>query len=93
VSGRHCHFVCCGHSAVEKASPNCRSGPVKLRNHRGSSVLLSQTMQSHASSESIRKVSEAGIIIIGDEILKGQTHDTNTFFLAGELYRLGIKGI
>jgi len=33
----------------------------------------------------------AGIIIIGDEILKGQTQDVNTYFLAGEIKRLGIS--
>ena len=33
----------------------------------------------------------AGIIIIGDEILKGQTSDTNTLFLTKRLRELGVK--
>jgi FAD synthetase len=33
----------------------------------------------------------AGIIIIGDEILKGQVRDTNTYFLTSNLYNLGVK--
>ena len=33
----------------------------------------------------------AGIIIIGDEILKGQTEDTNTHFLTRRLKELGVS--
>jgi len=39
-------------------------------------------------SSSKRKT--AGLIIIGDEILKGQVQDTNTHFLAGGLRNLGV---
>ena len=35
--------------------------------------------------------STVGIIVVGDEILKGQTQDTNTFFLASRLHRLGLR--
>lgn len=33
----------------------------------------------------------AGILIIGDEILKGQVVDTNTQYLTKKLYELGVK--
>merc|ERR1712241_854723 len=36
------------------------------------------------------KRKKAGLIIIGDEILKGQVQDTNTHFLAGGLRNLGV---
>jgi molybdopterin-biosynthesis enzyme MoeA-like protein len=31
------------------------------------------------------------ISVIGDEILKGQVHDTNSHFIAERLYKLGLK--
>eukprot|EP00092_Neocalanus_flemingeri_P031631 GFUD01034349.1.p1 GENE.GFUD01034349.1~~GFUD01034349.1.p1 ORF type:complete len:517 (+),score=126.37 GFUD01034349.1:92-1552(+) len=37
------------------------------------------------------QVKRAGIVVIGDEILKGQTQDTNTFFLAQNLRKLGVS--
>ena len=37
------------------------------------------------------KSCDAGIVIIGDEILNGQTKDVNTVFLAARLHSLGIR--
>ena len=33
----------------------------------------------------------AGIVIIGNEVLSGKTHDTNAYFLCTELRRLGVE--
>jgi molybdopterin-biosynthesis enzyme MoeA-like protein len=38
-----------------------------------------------------KQIGNAGLIIIGDEILKGQVRDTNTYFLTQKLYDLGVK--
>ena len=40
--------------------------------------------------EASTHVKTAGVVIIGDEILKGQTQDTNTYFLAQNLRQLGV---
>lgn len=37
------------------------------------------------------RVKTAGIIIIGNEILSGKVHDSNSFFLASELRELGVN--
>ena len=33
----------------------------------------------------------AGIVIVGNEVLSGKTHDTNSYFLCTELRRLGVE--
>jgi len=43
------------------------------------------------SSIASNHVKKAGVVIIGDEILKGQTQDTNSYFLAQNLRKLGIR--
>ena len=54
------------------------------------SQLLPRNASSFAMSSKKRHHPTAGIIIIGDEILKGQTQDINTYFLAGRLKELGV---
>ncbi|XP_019762991.2 FAD synthase [Dendroctonus ponderosae] len=45
----------------------------------------------NVSTEKGQKIPCAGIVVIGDEILKGEVFDTNSTFLAKELHRLGLK--
>ena len=45
----------------------------------------------HNATSNAKLSPTAGIIIIGDEILKGQTSDSNIYFLTRRLKELGVK--
>ncbi|XP_076253675.1 FAD synthase-like [Rhynchophorus ferrugineus] len=42
-------------------------------------------------TEKNSKITTAGVLVIGDEILKGEIPDTNSHFLAKELHNLGLN--
>eukprot|EP01066_Platyproteum_vivax_P014268 Platyproteum_vivax@DN6398_c0_g2_i2.p1 len=63
------------------------------------SVIAASSLITHISRRnkvfgapmSQQKHRTAACLIIGDEVLKGRTHDTNSHFTAKQLYKLGIN--
>ncbi|XP_076472188.1 FAD synthase-like isoform X2 [Babylonia areolata] len=53
-------------------------------------TVLRHIVYTSSCSEMAQKRVTAGIIIVGDEILKGQTKDTNSHFIAKRLFALGV---
>ncbi|CAG0884661.1 unnamed protein product [Cyprideis torosa] len=67
----------------------------KLHNQRAFNIedpcsINCSTMVPHPDSTGAHNEYTAGIIIIGDEILKGQVQDVNTYFLCKRLREMGV---
>nr|XP_056708325.1 FAD synthase [Euleptes europaea] len=59
--------------------------------HLRTMAAQSNNVRPRAGANSSDGAVTAGIIIIGDEILKGYTQDTNSFFMCKKLRSLGVK--
>ncbi|XP_033102652.1 FAD synthase-like [Anneissia japonica] len=66
-----------------------RTVAYRLRVLRRHLSTVSRSIQLRAMSSNDKPT--AGIIIIGDEILKGHVQDTNSHYLCNELFQMGIK--
>nr|XP_023022093.1 FAD synthase-like [Leptinotarsa decemlineata] len=60
----------------------------RLLNKTGGKILNS--VRYNTISE-VKKVAKAGIIVVGDEVLKGVIQDTNSNYLAVELHKIGVR--
>jgi len=52
---------------------------------------VSMTSPTATATAMSSKLPTVGIIVIGDEILKGQTQDINSSFLASRLFAIGVR--
>lgn len=87
------YLTCCYHKNAEQF--------LQKSNYYRHIYIIASAMATHTENVSMAVIEKpqcnsnfsptAGIIIIGDEILKGQTSDTNTYFLTKRLKQLGVK--
>ncbi|XP_018567110.1 FAD synthase-like isoform X2 [Anoplophora glabripennis] len=54
-------------------------------------IQISKNLKQYICSKALNRATTAGIIVIGDEILKGEVADTNSTFLAAEFHQLGVQ--